>query len=148
MLTDRASRRSTVQAGEIAHIPVEPDAAQSTVTCSQLEERAGRLAARLQATGAHPDDRIAMLAENDARIFDLQFACVRLGAAERDREGVTFGARQTCGNSAGRDRAARRHARLEARRLSGRLRSLPCSSPAQAQVGGVSKRTLSGSSRK
>ncbi|MHC1563619.1 class I adenylate-forming enzyme family protein [Actinomycetospora sp. C-140] len=74
------ARQSIVRADEIALASAEPDATGPTVTWSQLEERTGRLAAWLQAAGAHPGDRIAMLADNDPRIFELQFACMRLGA--------------------------------------------------------------------
>jgi fatty-acyl-CoA synthase len=52
-----------------------------TVTWGQLEDRVARLASVLgQGFGVEPGDRVAMLAENDIRIFELQFACMRVEA--------------------------------------------------------------------
>lgn len=51
-----------------------------TVTWGELETRVGRLAHALR-TGFHlqEQDRVALLAENDTRTFELQFACMRAG---------------------------------------------------------------------
>jgi fatty-acyl-CoA synthase len=47
----------------------------------QLDDRVGRLAGALAAScGITKGQRVAVLAENDIRLFDLQFACMRLGA--------------------------------------------------------------------
>jgi len=51
-----------------------------TVSWGELERRVGRLAHRLRHHfGLQPRDRVAMIAENDTRIFELQFACMRAG---------------------------------------------------------------------
>ena len=51
------------------------------LTWAQLEARVARLARLLAGFGrVRHGDRIALLAENDARYFEVQFACVRLGA--------------------------------------------------------------------
>lgn len=51
-----------------------------TVTWDELERRVGRLAHLLRHRfGLQPRDRVAMIAENDTRIFELQFACMRAG---------------------------------------------------------------------
>jgi fatty-acyl-CoA synthase len=50
------------------------------VTWGELEERVSRLAYVLRADfGLQPRDRVALIAENDTRIFELQFACMRAG---------------------------------------------------------------------
>jgi fatty-acyl-CoA synthase len=47
----------------------------------QLEQRVARLAHLLGAAfGVGPGDRVALLADSDARYFDIQFAAIRLGA--------------------------------------------------------------------
>lgn len=51
-----------------------------TLTWGELERRVGRLSASLlQRYGLAPGDRVALIAENDVRIFELQFACMRAG---------------------------------------------------------------------
>jgi fatty-acyl-CoA synthase len=51
-----------------------------TVTWGELETRVGQLAQLLRHHfGLQPRDRVAMIAENDTRIFELQFACMRAG---------------------------------------------------------------------
>jgi fatty-acyl-CoA synthase len=51
-----------------------------TVTWGDLESRVARLAHRLRhELGLQAQDRVAMIAENDVRIFELQFACMRAG---------------------------------------------------------------------
>ena len=52
-----------------------------SLTWADLEARVARLAALFRDTfGMGPGDRIGLLAESDARYFEIQFACVRLGA--------------------------------------------------------------------
>jgi fatty-acyl-CoA synthase len=52
-----------------------------TRTWGELDQRVGLLAAALrQQLGIGPGDRVALLAENDVRTFELHFACVRIGA--------------------------------------------------------------------
>ena len=51
-----------------------------TMTWGELETRVARLAHLLRRHfGLQPRDRVAMIAENDIRIFELQFACMRAG---------------------------------------------------------------------
>jgi fatty-acyl-CoA synthase len=52
------------------------------LTWAQLEARVSRLAHLLAGIGpVRRGDRVALLAENDLRYFEVQFACIRLGAA-------------------------------------------------------------------
>jgi fatty-acyl-CoA synthase len=52
-----------------------------TITWGQLEDRVARLADLMRREfGVAPGDRVALLAENDIRVFELQFACMRVGA--------------------------------------------------------------------
>lgn len=52
-----------------------------TRTWRELDKRVGRLALALsQQYGIGRGDAISVLAENDIRFFELQFACIRLGA--------------------------------------------------------------------
>src|SRR5438105_4312050 len=51
------------------------------LTWAELESRVARLAALLaHEFGVGHGDRVALLAESDARYFEIQFACIRLGA--------------------------------------------------------------------
>jgi non-ribosomal peptide synthetase component F len=51
------------------------------LTWAELEGRVARLAHLLADFGqVRRRDRVALLAENDARYFEVQFACIRLGA--------------------------------------------------------------------
>lgn len=51
-----------------------------TITWGELDRRVGRLAHRLRhGFGLRPGARVAMIAENDTRVFELQFACMRAG---------------------------------------------------------------------
>jgi fatty-acyl-CoA synthase len=51
-----------------------------TLSWGALETRVGRLAHLLRDRfGLTPGDRVAMIAENDTRILELQFACMRAG---------------------------------------------------------------------
>ena len=69
------------------HAPRKPEA--KAVTCVEtgitltwgaLDRRVGRLAYLLRHRfGLAPRDRVAMIAENDTRLFELQFACMRAG---------------------------------------------------------------------
>lgn len=49
-------------------------------TWAQLEERVAGLAGALRDLGVGAGDRVALIAENDPRVFEVQFACMRLGA--------------------------------------------------------------------
>ena len=50
-------------------------------TWREFDQRVGALAAGLRdQLGVAPGDRVAVLAENDVRTFEVQFACVRIGA--------------------------------------------------------------------
>jgi fatty-acyl-CoA synthase len=52
----------------------------NTVSWGELDRRVGRLAHLLRHRfGLRPGDRVAMIAENDTRLFELQFACMRAG---------------------------------------------------------------------
>jgi fatty-acyl-CoA synthase len=51
------------------------------LTWSELEARVGRLAHLLRHRfGVHHGERVGLLAESDARYFEVQFTCIRLGA--------------------------------------------------------------------
>ena len=49
-------------------------------TWAQLEDRVAGAAATLRDLGVGPGDRVALIGENDPRVFEVQFACMRLGA--------------------------------------------------------------------
>jgi fatty-acyl-CoA synthase len=49
-------------------------------TWAQLEDRVAGAAATLRDLGIRPGDRVALISENDPRVFEVQFACMRLGA--------------------------------------------------------------------
>jgi fatty-acyl-CoA synthase len=49
-------------------------------TWAQLEDRVAGAAATLHDLGVGPGDRVALISENDPRVFEVQFACMRLGA--------------------------------------------------------------------
>lgn len=49
-------------------------------TWSELDERVGRLAGVFAGLGIGSGDRVLLLAEGDTRTFEVQFACMRLGA--------------------------------------------------------------------
>jgi fatty-acyl-CoA synthase len=51
-----------------------------TTTWAELEDRVARAAGALRDLGVQAGDRIAVLAENDPRVFEIQFAAMRLGA--------------------------------------------------------------------
>jgi|SRR5699024_1659623 len=50
------------------------------VTYAELVERIERLATGLKYRGVLPGDRVAVLAQNDARVFETLYACAYLGA--------------------------------------------------------------------
>ena len=51
-----------------------------TLSWGELDQRVGRLAHQLRhALGLRPGDRVAMIAENDERVFEVQFVCMRAG---------------------------------------------------------------------
>ncbi len=49
-------------------------------TWAQPEDRVAGAAATLRELGVGPGDRVALVSENDPRVFEVQFACMRLGA--------------------------------------------------------------------
>ncbi|WP_245843208.1 AMP-binding protein [Mycolicibacterium vulneris] len=49
-------------------------------TWAELEQRVAGLAATLRGLGVGHGDRVALIAENHPRVFEVQFACMRLGA--------------------------------------------------------------------
>ena len=50
-------------------------------TYEELDRRCARLAMALaEQLGVEPGDRVAILAPNTVHVFELQFACVKLGA--------------------------------------------------------------------
>ena len=51
-----------------------------TTTWAELDDRVGRAAGALRALGVETGDRIALITENDPRVFEIQFAAMRLGA--------------------------------------------------------------------
>jgi fatty-acyl-CoA synthase len=53
---------------------------QQELTWAQFEQRVGRVAAVLGELGIGRGDRVALMVENDLRIFEIQFACMRIGA--------------------------------------------------------------------
>lgn len=53
---------------------------QREVSWLELNERVGRLARVLTEHGVGKGDRVAVIAENDPRVFETQFAAMRLGA--------------------------------------------------------------------
>jgi fatty-acyl-CoA synthase len=50
------------------------------ITWGELDDRVGRLARVLSDRGVGTGDRIALIGENDPRVFETQFAAMRLGA--------------------------------------------------------------------
>lgn len=53
---------------------------ESRTTWAQLEQRVAGVAATLRELGVGHGDRVALIAENHPRVFEVQFACMRLGA--------------------------------------------------------------------
>ena len=52
------------------------------LTYRSLDERACKLAGWLQSIGVEKGDRIAILSQNCAEFFELEFACAKIGAIE------------------------------------------------------------------
>jgi fatty-acyl-CoA synthase len=80
LLTDWVDRHARLRPDEIALASTEPDAHVRQLTWRELDDRVGRLARVLLEHGVGHDDRVGLVAENDPRIFELQFACMRIGA--------------------------------------------------------------------
>ncbi|HLY33246.1 MAG TPA: AMP-binding protein [Jatrophihabitantaceae bacterium] len=75
---DWPDRHSRDRPGEIAVATVDTG---FQLTWAELEDRVGRLAHVLRDTfGVRHGDRVGLLGESDARYFEIQFACIRLGA--------------------------------------------------------------------
>src|SRR5882762_7514462 len=51
-----------------------------SITWAELDDRVGRLASLLSGLGVTKGDRVALIAENDPRVFEAQFAVMRLNA--------------------------------------------------------------------
>ena len=49
-------------------------------TWAELHDRVAGVAATLHELGVGHGDRVALIAENDPRVFEVQFACMRIGA--------------------------------------------------------------------
>jgi fatty-acyl-CoA synthase len=80
LLTDWVDYHACVRPDEVAVASTEPDAHVPQLTWRQLDDRVGRLARVLLDHGVRRGDRVGLVAENDPRIFELQFACMRIGA--------------------------------------------------------------------
>lgn len=50
------------------------------ISWAELDDRVGRIASVLVGLGIDVGDRVAIVADNDVRVFELQFACMRIGA--------------------------------------------------------------------
>ena len=71
------------------HAYVRPDkvairdvSANQTLTYKELDHRACLLATWLQKIGVQKGDRVAILSQNCAEFFELEFACAKVGAVE------------------------------------------------------------------
>ena len=56
--------------------------ANQSVTYKELDDRACLLANWLQKVGVEKGDRVAILSQNCAEFFELEFACAKIGAIE------------------------------------------------------------------
>ena len=56
--------------------------ANQTLTYKELDDRACLLASWLQEVGVEKGDRVAILSQNCAEFFELEFACAKIGAIE------------------------------------------------------------------
>jgi fatty-acyl-CoA synthase len=81
-MTDIAGDWVAYNAARFPDAPALENAETHEVTSwRQLEGRVSRLAgALIERFGITKGDRVSMLAENDTRVFEVQFACMRLGA--------------------------------------------------------------------
>jgi len=78
VLVDWVAEHARHRGGDIAVVDL--DTGESR-TWGQLEDRVARLAHVLaQRYGVGRGDRVALIAENGVRVFEVQFACMRLGA--------------------------------------------------------------------
>ncbi|HEX8644315.1 MAG TPA: AMP-binding protein [Allosphingosinicella sp.] len=76
-IPDIAAKRASLAPDGIAF---EETATGRTVTYAELDRRAARAAALLQARGLRDGDRVAILCRNRIEFFELLFGCARLGA--------------------------------------------------------------------
>lgn len=80
LLNDWADQHARIRPDEVALACTEPDAHIRQLTWRELDDRVGRLARVLLGHGVRRGDRVGLVAENNPRIFELQFACMRIGA--------------------------------------------------------------------
>ncbi|HZE49019.1 MAG TPA: AMP-binding protein, partial [Jatrophihabitantaceae bacterium] len=78
LLTDWVDYHARHRPESVAVATVEPDG--SNLTWAELEHRVARLARVLLDAGVARGDRVSLIVENDPRIFEVQFACMRIGA--------------------------------------------------------------------
>lgn len=75
---DWIAHHANTRPSGIAQIDLATD---RTFTWAQMEDRTSRLAAALEHDfGIGPEDRVAVLAQNNSNFFEVQFACWKLGA--------------------------------------------------------------------
>jgi len=78
VLTDWVAHHARQRPGSVALAQVETGV---RVTWSMLEQRVAALAGLLRhGWGVGTGDRVALVAENDPRVLEVQFACMRIGA--------------------------------------------------------------------
>ncbi len=76
-VVDIAARRAELTPDKIAFTEIESG---RSLTYADVNDRAGRFAAWLQAKGIGHGDRVAILCLNSASFFEILFACGKLGA--------------------------------------------------------------------
>lgn len=76
-LVDITAKRAALTPNRIAF---EHALTGAKLTYAQLEDRASRGAAVLQASGVEREDRVAILCRNRVEFFELMFACAKIGA--------------------------------------------------------------------
>ena len=75
---DWIAHHATTRPDAIAQVDLATD---RTFTWAQMNDRTSRLASALQNDfGVGPEDRVAVLAQNNSNFFEVQFACWKLGA--------------------------------------------------------------------
>ena len=80
-MTDIAGDWVAYNGARFPTLPLENAETHEVTSWRQLEGRVSRLAgALIERFGITKGDRVSMLAENDTRVFEIQFACMRLGA--------------------------------------------------------------------
>jgi fatty-acyl-CoA synthase len=77
LLKDWVTYHAQRRPGEVALADVDSGVER---TWAELERRVARASRVLRDQGIGPGDRVALIAENDIRIFELQFAAMRIGA--------------------------------------------------------------------